>query len=67
MKVGDLVKMKFGYSPVGVVTDIGGHSVAHIVNNIVDVDPPQMVSIVWPDIGKSREKETDLKVINESR
>ena len=22
MKVGDLVKMKFGYSPVGVVTDI---------------------------------------------
>ena len=62
MKVGDLVKMKFGYSPVGVVTDIG-----YSVDHIVDVDPPQMASIVWPDIGKSREKATDLEVINESR
>ena len=62
MKVGDLVKMKFGYSPVGVVTDIG-----YSVDHIDDVDPPQMVTIVWTDDGKSREKETDLKVINESR
>ena len=62
MKVGDLVKMKFGYSPVGVVTDIG-----YSVDHIVDVDPPQMASIVWPDIGKSREKAIDLEVINESR
>jgi len=58
MKVGDLVKMKFGYSPVGVVTDVG-----YSVDHIVDVDPPQMVSIVWPDIGKSREKAIDLKVV----
>jgi len=62
MKVGDLVKMKFGYSPVGVVTDIG-----YSVDHIVDVDPPQMASIVWPDIGKSREKAADLEVISESR
>ena len=62
MKVGDLVKMKFGYSPVGVVT-----KVTYPADHIVDVDPPQMVSIVWPDIGKSREKAIDLKVINESR
>ena len=62
MKVGDLVKMKFGYSPVGVVA-----KVTYPADHIVDVDPPQMVSIVWPDIGKSREKAIDLEVISESR
>jgi len=65
IKVGSLVKMKWGYSPVGVVTKVfdnpyGGH--------IDDVDPPQMASIVWTDIGKSRERVADLKeAINESR
>jgi hypothetical protein len=62
MKVGDLVKMKWGYSPIGVVT-----KVSYPADHIVDVDPPQMASIVWPDIGKSREKAIDLEVINESR
>ena len=62
MKVGDLVKMKWGYSPIGVVT-----KVTYPADHIVDVDPPQMASIVWPDIGKSREKAIDLEVINESR
>ena len=62
MKVGDLVKMKWGYSPIGVVT-----KVSYPADHIVDVDPPQMASIVWPDIGKSREKAADLEVINESR
>jgi len=62
MKVGDLVKMKWGYSPIGVVT-----KVTYPADHIVDVDPPQMVSIVWPDIGKSREKAIALEVIHESR
>jgi len=62
VKVGDLVKMKWGYSPIGVVT-----KVTYPADHIVDVDPPQMASIVWPDIGKSREKAIDLEVINESR
>jgi hypothetical protein len=65
IKVGSLVKMKWGYSSVGVVTKVfdnpyGGH--------IDDVDPPQMASIVWTDIGKSRERVADLKeAIDESR
>ena len=58
MKVGDLVKMKFGYSPVGVVTDIG-----YSVDHIDDVDPPQMATIVWTDDGKSNERVRDLRVI----
>jgi len=65
IKVGSLVKMKWGYSPVGVVTKVfdnpyGGH--------IDDVDPPQMASIVWTYSGKSRERVADLKeAIDESR
>ena len=66
MKVGDLVKMKFGYSPVGIVTKVG-YSVDRGTGYIVDVDPPQMASIVWADSNKSNERVTDLKVINESR
>ena len=62
IKVGSLVKMKWGYSPIGVVT-----KVSYPADHIVDVDPPQMASIVWPDIGKSREKAIDLEVISESR
>ena len=50
--------MKFGYSPVGVVTDVG-----YSVDHIVDVDPPQMATIVWTDDGKSNERVRDLKVI----
>jgi len=58
MKVGDLVKMKFGHSPVGVVTKVG-----YSVDHIVDVDPPQMATIVWTDSDKSNERVTDLKVV----
>ena len=58
MKVGDLVKMKWGYSPIGVVT-----KVSYPADHIVDVDPPQMVTIVWTDDGKSNERVRDLKVI----
>ena len=65
IKAGSLVKMKWGYSPVGVVTKVfdnpyGGH--------IADVDPPEMAAIVWTDDAKSRERVADLKeAIDESR
>ena len=62
MKVGDLVKMKFGYSPVGVVTKVG-YSVDRGMGYIVDVDPPQMATIVWTDSNKSNERVRDLKVV----
>jgi len=58
IKVGSLVKMKFGHSPVGVVTKVG-----YSVDHIVDVDPPQMASIVWTDSNKSNERVKDLKVV----
>ena len=64
IKVGSLVKMKWGYSPVGVVTKVTPHPV---YGHIVDVDLPQMAAIVWTDIGKTNEKTTDLKVLDESR
>ena len=50
--------MKFGYSPVGVVTKVG-----YSVDHIVDVDPPQMATIVWTDSNKSNERVKDLKVV----
>ena len=64
IKAGSLVKMKWGYSPVGVVTKVTPHPV---YGHIVDVDLPQMAAIVWTDIGKTREKMTDLEVLDESR
>jgi len=60
IKVGSLVKMNRGYSPVGVVTKVAPHSV---YGHIVDVDTPQMATIVWTDIGKTNERMTDLKVV----
>ena len=64
IKVGSLVKMNRGYSPVGVVTKVSDHPV---YGHIVDVDTPQMATIVWTDIGKSNERLKDLEVLNESR
>ena len=65
IKVGSLVKMKWGYSSVGVVTKVFDNPYD---GHIDDVDPPQMASIVWTDIGKSRERVADLKeAIDESR
>tara|TARA_R110000803_G_scaffold60977_1_gene120644 strand:- start:365 stop:550 length:186 start_codon:yes stop_codon:yes gene_type:complete len=60
MKVGDLVKMRWGYSPVGIVKKVAPHSVD---GHIVDVDPPQMAVIVWADSNKTNERLKDLKVI----
>jgi len=45
-------------SSVGLVTKVG-----YSVDHIVDVDPPQMVTIVWADDGKSNERVRDLKVV----
>ena len=58
IKIGSLVKMKWGYSPVGVVTKVG-----YSVDHIADVDPPQMATIVWTDSDKSNERVRDLKVV----
>ena len=65
IKAGSLVKMKWGYSPVGVVTKVFDNPYD---GHIDDVDPPQMASIVWTDDAKSRERVADLKeAIDESR
>ena len=64
IKVGSLVKMKWGYSPIGVVTKV---FVNPYDGHIADVDPPQMAAVVWMDDANTRERVTDLKVLNESR
>jgi hypothetical protein len=64
IKVGSLVKMKWGYSPIGVVTKVFDNPYD---GHIVDVDPPQMAAVVWMDDANTRERVTDLKVLNESR
>jgi len=58
VKVGDLVKMKRGYSEPGL---------------IMDLDVPKgpgrthWVCILWSDYGLSTEKKRDLEVISASR
>ena len=58
MKPGDLVKMKRGYSPPGIVLAI-----------LPRKSSPTMlyewVRILWPDHGVAAEKKTDLEVVNE--
>ena len=61
IKVGSLVKMNRGYSPVGVVTKVAPHSV---YGNLIDM---KMIRIVWSDDAKSSERERDLEVLDESR
>ena len=56
MQVGDLVKMKRGYSTIGVVAKV-------LETPFLAED---IVTVIWSD-GKSRETGTDLKVLNESR
>ena len=66
IKAGSLVKMKWGYSPVGVVTKVFDNPYyGHLLRDAEDGG--KMAAIVWTDIGKTREKMTDLKVLNESR
>jgi hypothetical protein len=61
MKVGDLVKMNKGYSPLGIVTKI-----QHWTDGKPNQPSKVPVHIEWPD-GKSVEKAWDLEVINECR
>ncbi len=58
MKVGDMVKMKRGYSVPGLVLAIGSHN---------KYGYPRWVRVYWPDEGKGVEKERNLEVISESR
>jgi len=53
MKIGDLVRMKKGFSPVGLVVDI-----------IKQVDPFGSIRVLWSDdMGKSLEFPKDLKLV----
>ena len=58
MKVGDLVKMRLGYSAPGIVIKLWS------------VDDPvyrNYAKGMWSDYGEGLEKVRDLEVINESR
>ena len=58
MKVGDLLKMRLGYSAPGVVIKLWS------------IDDPvyrHYAKVMWSDYGKGLEKVRDLEVINASR
>ena len=58
IKIGDLVKMKRGYSAPGIVIKLWS------------VDDPvhrNYAKVMWSDYGQGLEKVRDLEVINESR
>ena len=58
MQVGDLVKMRLGYSAPGIVIKLWS------------VDDPvyrNYAKVMWSDYGEGLEKVRDLEVINESR
>ena len=57
MKVGDLVKMRIGYSQPGLVLEM--------TNNLST--GRTWVKVLWPDYGAGLEKDRDLVVMNESR
>jgi hypothetical protein len=63
MKLGDLVKMKRGYSPVGIVIE----TKRNILREEWD-DLGRWVRIMWPDCSyPNMERQSDVEVINESR
>jgi hypothetical protein len=53
MNIGDLVKMKHGYSQSGVILEFRQEG--------------KWVMVHWPDYGPGLEKVRDIEVINESR
>ena len=59
MKLGDLVKMKRGYSVPGLIT--------HMANELTPESAWIYITVEWPDAGRSLEKSRDLEVISESR
>ena len=58
MKVGDLVKMRLGYSAPGIVIKLW---------NIDDPVYKNYAKVMWSDYGKGLEKVRDLEAINERR
>ena len=59
MKVGDLVKMRRGYSSHGIVLAIVAITVDDCDNN-----QPRWVRILWSDYGPGVGKFRDLEVVN---
>ena len=63
MNLGDLVKMKRGYSPVGIVIE----TKRNILREEWD-DLGRWVRIMWPDcLSATMERQSDVEVINECR
>ena len=60
IKIGDLVKMKLGYSAPGIVIKI--MDIPHTGTGY-----RLYAQVQWSDYGKGLEKVRDLEVINESR
>ena len=58
MKIGDLVRMKRGYSAPGIVIKLW---------NIDDPVYKNYAKVMWSDYGKGLEKVRDLEVINDKR
>ena len=61
MKVGDLVKIKAAYSPVGIVVGIADDSTGRGPRR------GRKVRVHWTDVGYTREHPEDLKILNENR
>jgi len=73
MKVGDLVKMKRGYSAPGVVLRVFMHKLWETDKmgkqiNWDKIEKQPFAEVVWGDIprGRSRVPQQDLKVISEA-
>jgi hypothetical protein len=60
-QIGDLVKMKRGYSEPGLFIEFV------MTKDWVKTGEFRWVRVLWPDHGLGMEKLRDLKVINESR
>jgi len=63
MKVGDLVKMKRGYSSHGVILHIGNLPLIPPIRTTPENINELWVQILWSDAGKSNERMNDLEVI----
>lgn len=62
MKVGDLVKMKRGYSQPAILLELIYRDVSW---GALDFDnPPEWARILWPDDGPGLEKVRDLEVVS---
>jgi len=61
-QIGDLVRIKAGYSPVGIVMgSIDGSDPRRRLR------PRQKIRVHWTDVGYTRERPEDLEILNESR